>query len=179
VPKLEPILEKLALAQHRLLRTADSVPADQWKTDPGNGAWSAAQLIAHLIMVERRVIGTADRLLQNSPRHIPLFKRLHLPLALVEARIIRRKTPVPLDPELVREKETMLAELREVRERTLAFLEETSGRDLSAYCWPHPFLGTLNMYGWFQMIAGHELRHEKQMREIAEHLQKRVEVLHN
>ena len=107
-----------------------------------------------------------------------VFGLTGLPLALIEARIIRRKTPVPLDPELVREKETMLAELREVRERTLAFMDETKTRDLSVYCWPHPFLGTLNTYAWFQMIAAHELRHEKQMREIAEHLQKRVEVLH-
>jgi hypothetical protein len=178
VPRLDPILEKLVVAQQRLLRTADSVPADQWKTSPGNGSWSAAQLVAHLIMVERKVIGTADRLLQKTPKHISLLKRFHLPLALVEARIIRRKTPIPVDPELVREKETMLAELREVRERTLAFMDETKGRDLSAYCWPHPFLGMLNTYAWFQMVAAHELRHEKQMREIAEHLQKRVEVLH-
>jgi uncharacterized damage-inducible protein DinB len=178
VPRLEPILEKLVAAQQRLLRTADSVPADQWKTSPGNRSWSAAQLVAHLIMVERKVIGTADRLLQKTPKHFSLLKRLHLPLALIEARIIRRKTPVPLDPELVREKETMLAELREVRERTLAFMDETKGRDLSVYCWPHPFLGTLNTYAWLQMVAAHELRHEKQMREIAAHLQKRVEVLH-
>jgi DinB family protein len=179
VPTLEPILEKLAHAQHRLLRTADSVPADRWKANPGNGGWSAAQVVAHLIMVERSIIGSADRLLQKAPKHFSLLKRFHLPLALVEARIVRRKTPLPLDPELVREKETMLAELREVRERTLAFIDETKGRDLSVYCWPHPFLGTFNVYGWFQMIAAHELRHEKQMREIAAHLQKRVEVLHN
>jgi hypothetical protein len=177
VPRLEPILEKLAHAQHRLLRTADSVHADRWKTSARNGAWSAAQVVAHLIMVERTVIGKADRLLQKVPKHFSLLKRLHLPLALVESRIVRRKTPIPLDPGLVREKETMLAELRDVRERTLAFIDETKGCDLSVYCWPHPFLGTLNMYGWFQMIAAHELRHEKQMREIVASLRKAIETL--
>jgi hypothetical protein len=179
VTKLEPILEKLAIAHRRLLRTADSVPADQWLTSPGKDAWSAAELVAHLMMVERRVVGTADRLLQKTPRHFSLLRRFHLPMALVEARVIRRKSPVPLDPELVREKETMLAELREVRERTLAFIEETRGRDLSVYCWRHPFLGNLNTYTWFRMIAAHEVRHEKQMQEIAAQLPKRVEVLHN
>lgn len=177
VPRLEPILEKLGVAQQRLLRTADGVPADQWKTGAGNGTWSAAQVVAHLIMVERTVIGNADRLLQKAPKHFSLLKRFHLPLALVESRLIRRKTPIPVDPELVREKETMLAALREVRERTLAFLEETQGRDLSVYCWRHPFLGTFNMYGWFQMIAAHELRHEKQMREIVTRLPKAIETL--
>jgi hypothetical protein len=68
----------------------------------------------------------------------------------------------------VREKETMLAELREVRERTLAFVDETKSRDLSKYRYRHAFLGSLNIYQWLQMIACHEIRHEKQMREIAE-----------
>jgi hypothetical protein len=76
---------------------------------------------------------------------------------------------------LLNAKEEMLGELRAARERTLAFLEETSKRDLSAYCWPHPFLGMLNGYEWFEMIARHEIRHTKQMREIAAGLPKAVE----
>jgi len=172
VSRLDPILEKLAQAQSRLLTTADTVPADQWKTRPARGGWCAAEVIAHLIMVERTVLGSADRVMQDAPRHFPLLKKFHLPLAIVETRLIRRKTPIPLDPELVREKETMLAELREVRERTLAFVEETKGRDLVKYRWRHPFLGTLNMYEWFQMVACHEIRHEKQMREIADSYRK-------
>lgn len=165
--QLAPILEKLAQAQSRLLHTADSIPPDQWKTRPVRGGWSASEVIAHLIMVERAVLGSADRVMQHAPKHFSLLKRIHLPLALVEARLIRRKTPIPLDPELVREKETMLAELREVRERTLAFVHETRGRDLSKYRWRHAFLGSLNIHDWLKMIACHEIRHEKQMREIA------------
>ena len=111
---------------------------------------------------------------QKPAKPTPLLKRLHLPLALVESRLVRRKTPIPLDPQLVREKEAMFAELRDVRERSLAFLDETQNRDLSAYCWPHAFIGTLNLYEWFQMIASHELRHTKQMQEIAANLPKVV-----
>ena len=167
VTRLDPILEKLAHAQTRFLSTADSVRADQWQTRPESGGWSAGELVAHLIMVERAVLGSADRVMQHAPRHVPLLRRFHLPLALVEARLIRRKTPIPLDPELVREKETMLAELRETRERTLAFVDETKGRNLSKYRWRHAFLGMLNMYEWLQMIACHEIRHEKQLQKIA------------
>jgi hypothetical protein len=39
----------------------------------------------------------------------------------------------------------MLGDLRGARERTLAFLEEKKGRDLSAYHWRHAFLGELNV----------------------------------
>ncbi len=167
MPNLETIQEKLAQAQSRLLRTADSVRTERWQTQPERGGWSAAEIVAHITMVERAVLGSADRMLQDAPRQFPFYKSFHLPLVLVEARLIRRKTPIPLDPQLVREKETMLAELREVRERTLAFLDETKDRDLSKYRWRHAFLGTLNVYEWLRMVACHELRHEKQLRAIA------------
>jgi hypothetical protein len=174
VRTVERIVHKLASAQARLLRAADAVSAGQWKSCPGDGAWSAGELVAHLIMVERTIIGKADRITQKPVRLTPLWKRFHLPLALVEARLIRLKTPIALDPQLVRGKEAMLAELRDVRERSLAFLDEAKNRDLSAYCWRHPLVGNLNLYEWFEMIAAHELRHTKQMQEIAAALPKPV-----
>jgi hypothetical protein len=97
VARLERILEKLALAQGRLLRTADSVPSGKWKTSPGNGSWSAAEIVAHLIMVERAIIANADRIAHKTPKRVAMLKRLHLPMAFVEARLVRRKTPIPLD----------------------------------------------------------------------------------
>jgi hypothetical protein len=171
---LQPIIEKLGRAQTGLLRAADAVSSELWQTRPRALKWSAAELVGHVMTIERTVLGTADRVLQKPPKHFPALKRVHLPVALSESRLFRIKTPIPLDPELVQEKEAMLAELREVRERTLAFIEETSGRDLRGYCWAHPFLGVLNVYQWMEMIAGHEIRHTKQMREIAASLPKVV-----
>ncbi len=171
---LEPILGKLAAAQSGLLRAADAVSAEQWQTKPSPTAWSASELTCHLMMIERAVLGAADRYTRHPPRQFPMTKRLHLPVSLAQSRLFRLKNPLPLDRELIREKEAMLAELRDVRERTLAFLDETTGRDLSDYRWPHPFLGLLNLYEWMEMIASHEVRHTKQMREIASNLPKVV-----
>jgi hypothetical protein len=174
VRSLETMLDKLAAAQTTFFRAADAIAPEKWNCKPKRDQWSAGELVAHLIMVERAVVGGADRISQKIPRHIPYLKRLHLPLWLVESRVIRRKTPIPLDSTLMGSKEEMLAELRAARERTLAFLDETKERDLSAYRWPHVFLGMLNIYEWFDMIAAHELRHTKQMREIARDLPKAV-----
>jgi len=99
-------------------------------------------------------------------------------MMIVERRVIRRQAPAALEPQVVGGKEEMLAELRGVRERTLAFIEETRGRNLSRYNMPHSFLGNLNAYDWLQFIASHEIRHTKQMREIAEALPKTVTTLH-
>jgi uncharacterized damage-inducible protein DinB len=179
VPRaLESIIACMANSQKGLLSAADAVPADEWRTRPSEGRWSAAELVAHLVMVERAVIAKSDRVAQKPPRRIPLLKKIHLPMALVESRWIRRKSPMPVEPGMLRDKEVMLGELRTVRERSLAFLEETRSRNLSAYCWAHPALGTLNTYEWMQFIASHEIRHTKQMREIAASLPKSVESLH-
>jgi hypothetical protein len=174
VERLEPILEKLGHAQTMFFRAADTVQTENWCRKAKPEQWCAAELVAHLIMVERAIVGGADRVVQKTPKHIPYLKRFHLPLWLVEARVIRRKTPISLDAALIGPKEEMLAELRSVRERSLAFLDETKNRDLRAYCWPHAFLGVLNIYEWFEMIAAHQLRHTKQMREIASELPKAV-----
>ena len=163
----ELVLEKLERAQENLLRAADTIPADSWRMAPREAAWSAAEVVAHLMMVERAVLTAAAKILKKQPREIPLHKRFRLPFALVERRLIRRKSPIPMDPQLLREKEAMLAELRDIRGRTLALMEETRDRDLSAYRWRHPFLGTLNAYEWFSFLGSHQIRHEKQIREIA------------
>ena len=175
---LEIILQNLARAQSELLRAADSVPAEQWKRRPSDGRWSAGELIAHLSAIERAILGRADKLLQRPPKVVPFYKRFHIPMMIVESRLIRRRAPAELEPHTVGDKEEMLAELRGVRERTLAFIEETRGRNLSGYNMPHPFLGNLNAYDWLQFIASHEIRHMKQMREIAWSLPKTVTTLH-
>ena len=174
MPALATIIENLARAQSELMRAADAVPARQWKTRPAEGRWSAGELVSHLSAIERAILSRTDRLVQKPPKSVPFFKRFHVPMMIVEARVIRRKAPIPLEPQMVGEKEEMLAELRGVRERTLAFIEETRGRDLSKYTMGHPFLGTLNAYEWLQFIASHEIRHMKQMREIAGTLPKTV-----
>jgi uncharacterized damage-inducible protein DinB len=177
--KLDSIISSMGRAHTGLLAAADAVAADEWKTRPSEGKWSAAELLAHLMMVERAVIGKADRVRQHPPKRVSLLKRIHIPMALVESRWIRRESPMPVRPEMLSDKESMLAELRTVRERSLAFLEETRGRNLGDYCWTHPALGTLNTYGWMQFIASHEVRHTKQMREIVASLPKVIESLQN
>ena len=174
MPSLQSTVEKLSRTQQGLLAAADAVSATDWQTPPDANSWSAAHLVAHLCQVERSVLGYADRVIRKTPFHVPYLQRFHVPFLVVEKRLIRRKSPIPIDAELFAGKEAMLAELRSVRGRTLSFLDQTHDRDLSLYYWPHPFLGKLNFYNWFTFIAVHQVRHTKQMVEIAKNLPKRV-----
>jgi hypothetical protein len=64
---VNPIVEKLSCAQTAFFRAADSVPAEQWNAKPKADEWSAAELVAPLVMVERTIIGSADRVTQKIP----------------------------------------------------------------------------------------------------------------
>lgn len=173
--RIQPILQKLGLSQAQFLRAADAIAGPQWLESPKAGCWSAGELTAHLGDIERSVLGYADRVVRKAPRSVPFYKRLHLPLALVEWRFVKRRVPAVVAPSTnLGDKESMLAELRGVRERTQAFLQETLHRDLSVYGWQHPFLGRLNFYEWFAFLAAHQVRHVKQMWEIAQNLPKDV-----
>jgi hypothetical protein len=171
------MIDKLARAEARLLQAAEAIPAEKWNITPREGCWSAAEVIAHVTTIERVVVAAATRIFRKQPKPIPLLKRVHLPLAFVEKRMVRLKTPIPVDPQLLGGKEAMLAELREVRRHTLALIEGTKDRDLSAYRWQHPFVGSLNAYEWFLLLGSHQIRHEKQMREIEANLPKQAAVL--
>ena len=169
---ITPIIEKLNAVRAELESTGTAIPAEFWGKPPRPGAWSAAEVMAHLTMVERKITEGAARLVRSAPPPVPLWKRLHIPARLAEWRGFRAKTPLPLDRNLLADKEVTLARLAELRRGTLALLEEHRGRELSAYRWKHPFFGSLNYYSWFRMIAHHEARHTKQLREIAKSFQK-------
>jgi hypothetical protein len=104
-------------------------------------------LVAHLCLVERGTLALANRIIQKQPKPRPFDYRLHLLIAIVESRVVKRTSPaIVASPNELGGKEIMIAQLRGVRERTLAFLKETHGRDLSRYRWQHTFLGYLNFH---------------------------------
>jgi hypothetical protein len=161
------------------LRAADGISSDKWTWQSSSKQWSAAEIVAHVVMVERGVVRSAQGIIEKPPQDAWFWEQAHLPLWLVETRLIRVKTPIALDPAMVANKEEMLGELRVARCATLDFLAETQNRDLSAYGWPHVFLGRLNLYEWFEMIAAHQVRHTKQIKQIQARLPKVVESSQN
>jgi len=170
---------KLADSQSAFLSNADRIPSDKWSWKPSAKQWSAAEIAAHVVMVERGVVRSAQSIIEKPPKDAWFWEQAHLPLWLVETRLIRVKTPLALDPAMIAKKEEMLGELRAARGATLEFLAETQNRDLSVYGWPHVLLGRLNLYEWFEMVAAHQVRHTKQIKEIATRLPKVVESSQN
>jgi hypothetical protein len=130
MPRLKLIVANLDRAQQGLLRVADEVSADPWKTRLAEGRWSAGDRVGHLITAQSAILRSMGKLPEKPPKSVPFYERFHVPMAVVESRLIRRKSPIATDGAMIRKKEEMLAELQETRERTLAFIGETMDRDL-------------------------------------------------
>ncbi len=165
---VNPIVAHLKKAHAGFIAACHEIPGDRWRSSPGGGAWSAAEVVAHLMQVEQAVSARAAKILREAPQPVSFWKRLHLPVRLAESRGFKAKTPIPLDSTLVREREEMLGKFTGQRERTVALLLSNGRTDLSAYRMPHPFFGSLHFYDWFRLLGHHQIRHTKQIREIVE-----------
>ena len=165
---LEPILDLLRASRRKFISTANEVPPELWRASPGARRWSSAEVVAHVTMVEQAIIAGAKKVLQEAPKPVPLLKRLHVPVALAAWRGTKRRSPVELDQSLVTDRPDALNRLNVGREATMGFIESMRGQDLRIYRFPHPFLGSLNIYDWFRMITYHDLRHAQQIREVVE-----------
>ncbi len=163
---LGPLIERLRRTRERFEAAALKIPGAHWRTPPIEAAWSAAEIVAHVTMVETLMAGAAAKITRKPPVVVPLLKRFHVPVALVAWRGRRVETPIPLDTLLLDDREVMLSRLAEQRARTLAVLGAGRGTNLRGYRLQHPLLGSLHYYDWFRTLAAHDVRHAKQLNEI-------------
>ncbi len=165
---LDPILALLSGSRSQFIATADAFPSDQWSAAPAEGKWSAGEIVVHTMQVEESIIRASKKTVQKPPYPVPFLKRFHLPLALAAGRARKLKSPIAIDGTRVPTQSEYAEKIAAPRRGTLEFIDETRDRDLRPYTFPHPVFGPLNIYDWFRLIAYHELRHAKQIREVAE-----------
>ena len=163
---LRPLLDKLHRTRDKFENAARRIPERDWRTPPREGAWSAAEVVAHVIMVETLMTGAAAKITKKPPVSVPLWKRIHIPVALVAWRGVRVESPIPMDTLLLDDREVMLARLVEQRRRTVSVLQSGEASNFRKYRVQHPFLGSLHYYDWFRTLAAHDQRHTKQLQEL-------------
>ena len=165
---LAPIAKLLENSRAQLLVEANRIPDAHWLESPAQGVWSAGEVIAHVGMIEESIMAGCRKVSQAAPRPVPVLKKIHLPLALTTWRRKKLRSPIPVKPERVHDRQQAYAALGVTRQDSIAFMESLRDRDLSAHRFPHPFFGSLNLYDWYRFIGYHEIRHAKQLRELVE-----------
>ena len=163
-------------AEITALRTAvDSVPAGARHARPADDRWSVAEVLEHLAMVESAVLKACARQLAaaregglaEESASTPI--RQTLPPEAVANRERRLLAPANVAPAAV-DADTAWEHVESVRGRFREFVVSCDGLALGEVSFPHPALGSLNLYQWFLFAAGHHARHAAQIREIGQQL---------
>lgn len=163
---IDGILERLGQSRAALLATVDTFDDARFVQVPGEGGWSAAQVLEHLARVEQIVTMQARRTLagKEAPEEsVGEMRRAYL--ALDRSRKIR--TQPPFDPQETLPRAALFMRLAETRAVFAAFLVSLRARDLSAFRMRHPSLGVMPLIEMLAFIPYHEERHRMQLEEIA------------
>jgi uncharacterized damage-inducible protein DinB len=175
-PRIEEVLNYLDTERSALRDAVELVPSALRNQSPGTDRWSVAQVLQHLVMIEKRIgrgmtkwIGDA-RAGGTGPETETSSVMNSVPLELIADRSQPRSAPEDFQPPSDAEAESAWAALGQTRETLRAAILAGDGLALGEVKQPHPVLGSINLYQWLLFVGSHETRHAGQIREIAAQL---------
>jgi uncharacterized damage-inducible protein DinB len=165
-PRLGQLLGYMDETRTQLMHTVENINPSFASIRPREGAWSAAENLAHLAKVEAGVAGLLEKSVAwarsndvGSPQsQDSVFTepgRVQIPDKLEAPEMVRPEEDMPI--------EISVDSLRRSRERIREALLSSADLDLSSVKRPHRVLGELDMYKWVEFVAQHEERHRKQI----------------
>jgi uncharacterized damage-inducible protein DinB len=165
----ELALHHLAASRERLLRAVEGLAPEQRSYRPAEDRWSVADCVEHIILVERFVLASVERILTKTPepeKQSEVVGKEKVILERVPSRDRRVKGPEAVMPtQRWPEFEALLGEFEATRQRSVSFTGETQA-DLRSHFFPHPFLGDFDCYQWLLFIGTHCERHVRQLEEV-------------
>jgi uncharacterized damage-inducible protein DinB len=175
-PRLEEVLDYLDSQRAALSEAVELVPTELRDQQPGPDRWSVAQVLQHLIIIEKRIgMGltkwVADARAAGLRPELETSSVLNsVDLALIVDRSRRRTAPEEVAPNRELDAASAWTALEQARAALRAGALAGDGLALGDVVQPHPVLGPINLYQWLLFVGGHEARHTGQVREIAAEL---------
>jgi uncharacterized damage-inducible protein DinB len=175
-PRTEEVINYLDSERTALREAVESVPTDLRDKQPGVDRWSVAQVLQHLLIIEKRIgLGmnkwVTDARTGGTGAETETASVMNsLPLQLITDRSQRRNAPDEVRPQGDIDAESAWSALEKSRETLRTAFLAGDGLALSKIIQPHPVLGAINLYQWMLFVGSHEMRHTAQVIEIAEQL---------
>jgi hypothetical protein len=157
----------------RLVERAESLSEAQQNFRPNEDAWTPAEIVEHLALIERRLTGLFKVMLKKIESEAgDMPPRPMRPFSLGEfAEQARQKLNAP---EEMRPRglslSDALAQLRESRAAVNALRPRVEAVDGASATYPHPAFGPLNLYQWLAFVGAHEARHLRQIEGLLEQM---------
>ena len=149
----------------RLAHEIANVEPELLAKRPAADEWSVGEVIHHLLLVEQRVLDELEKGLERPPQKIGLLKNL-IPMRLISWRFIRVRAPNAVMPAGFKHAHESMKTWETCRSKFKQFCASLDPKRLKQTAFRHPFLGDINGLAAISMVAYHEERHYKQIREI-------------
>jgi hypothetical protein len=164
--RLKGIFRELDRSRSILDDAVASVPSDRRTMSPPDG-WSVAQILEHLVIVERRITALVARLIGESkdapaaPVASTGFDRARV---LDRTAKIKSRSAEPTGTVSIEDSFRALDAARDELKRTVSADHTINFATITA---PHPVFGTLTLYEWVDFVGSHMQRHAAQIRELS------------
>lgn len=132
---------------------------------PADDQWSIGEVIHHLLLVEERVVDELEKGLQRPPQKVSFLKNL-IPMRLVSWRFVRVSAPKAVMPAGLQNANESMRTWESCRTRLKQLCTNENAKKLKETAFRHPFLGDISGLAAISMVAFHEERHYKQIKEI-------------
>jgi uncharacterized damage-inducible protein DinB len=164
------IFETIDETRERIYQRAESLSEDELNARPDRDAWSIAEIIEHLAVIEGRLLGMMKMMLTkaegaSAPDGAEASRMQPFSMEQFTERARKEKyiAPESVQPSGKESLPDSLIRLRRTREELRSLLPRIEAVDLSSVTYPHPAFGPLNFYQWLAFIGIHEERHLRQM----------------
>ncbi len=165
----EKVLEQLCTSESRLLTLVDGLTAEQWAFREEPGRWSIAEVMEHVIVVERAIHAVVGQALagEKHPEKQERARSLEpIVFTIAEPMSPKLKAMETLLPRgRWQSHAEMLRAFQEVRAGSVTFVTATDA-PLRDYFYPHQALGDLDCYQWLVILSLHGARHARQIEQI-------------
>lgn len=162
------IFEKIDETRARLYNRVDGLSPAQEKFRPTPDAWSVAEIVEHLSIMEQRLSGLLRMMLMKAETagdgqgFSPFSLDKHIERSLKE----KYTAPETVRPSGGVSLADSLTGLRRSRAALHELRPKFEARDLSHMTYPHPVFGPLDLYQWLAFIGIHEDRHLRQIEAV-------------
>jgi hypothetical protein len=153
----------------KLLEVAGGLSRPQWEFRPRVGCWSVSDIVEHLILVERSIVGRLDALVKKYPpnfdRQAETAGKEKLLLEAIPDRERKIDAPAAVVPGQKRRPLEAIGDFLAMRNGTIEYVRETN-HALRGYHFNHITFQLLDGYQWLLLVAVHTERHLAQMAEL-------------
>lgn len=176
-PRLTEIVNYLSLAREQVVSYVATVPATLESARPAPSAWSVAETLEHLAimdeMMNRMVPKLGAQVLDAGGARDGETSSMLGSLDAWDpvAGNFKLVAPDRVAPAGGRSVADSLGRLEKSREELLEHIRALDGLDLTRAAVPHPYFGPLHGYQWLVLLGHHELRHLRQMQQTVQQLQ--------